>query len=257
MKIAICGILGKMGREIVKVAYEKKIKIVAGIEKEEFKNESPKKIFNIEYDFPILSAPEDLDKIQEKPDIIVDFSQPGVIIPFIEHCTKNNLKIGFVIGTTGFSKEQEEKIKELSEKTPIFMSSNMSRGINLLLKILPEIKKNLPDFDVEIVEIHHRMKKDSPSGTALKLADVLGGKRVFGREGIAGPRQKDEIGVFAVRGGDVVGDHTVFFLGDGERIEITHRASSRRVFAIGAIKAAEMIYEKLKEGKKGLFSSMF
>jgi len=261
MKIAICGILGKMGKEIVNVAYEKGVKICAGIERKEFEGKSSKEFFPfIPYEFSIISSEEALKKIheREKIDVIIDFSHRGVITPYLKFVYENKIDIGFVIGTTGFSDEEIDFIKKCSESIPIFFSYNMSRGINLLLKkILPEIKKSLPDFDVEIVEIHHKLKKDAPSGTALKLAEVLGGQKIFGRSGIVGPRPENELGIFAVRGGDVVGDHIIFFLGDGERIEIVHRASSRRVFAVGAIKAAEIVFERKEKGQKGLITSFF
>lgn len=261
MKIGISGIAGKMGKEVLLCALEKNVDICLGIESESFKGATAKKIFpQLEKDFPIITSPDEVGKLRDLPDVIIDFSVKGAVIPYISYIIQNGLKVGFVIGTTGFSEEEREKLGEFSEKIPIFLSYNMSRGINLLLKILPEIKKSVPDFDIEIVEIHHKMKKDSPSGTALRLAEVLSSsdtKKITGREGIIGPRRKEELGIFAVRGGDVVGEHIIFFLGEGERIEIRHSATSRKVFASGAIYAAHFIYDKLKQGKSGFFSSIF
>jgi len=264
MKVGICGICGRMGKEVAKVCYEKGIKVILGIENKEIKVKA-EEIMKKEIGYipqQVIFSPDEIETLHEIPDVIIDFSHKGVIIPYMRKVVELGKRIGFVIGTTGFSDEEKKEIEKLSQNIPIFMSSNMSRGINLLLKILPEIKKYLPDFDIEVVEIHHRKKIDAPSGTAIRLVEVLKSgtedeKIIYGRHGIVGERKENEIGVFAVRGGDVVGDHTVFFLGDGERIEITHRASSRRVFAIGAISASEIVFEKLKKGENGLITSFF
>lgn len=263
MKIGICGVAGRMGREVLSVAAEMNIRVVLGIEVEAYRGANVGRMFpSIGYVFPLITSPSEMDHIraEDLPDVVIDFSTAGAVIPYIEHVVMRNLRIGFVIGTTGFSEQELKAIERSSASLPIFISYNMSRGINLLLKVLPEMKKNLPDFDVEIVEIHHRMKRDSPSGTAIRLADVLSDRdtiRISGRDGMVGPRKKNELGIFAVRGGDVVGEHIVFFLGDGERLEIKHAVSSRRVFASGSLYAARLIYEKLKTGENGLFRSMF
>ncbi|MCS7213401.1 MAG: 4-hydroxy-tetrahydrodipicolinate reductase [Candidatus Calescibacterium sp.] len=263
MKLGISGIAGKMGKEVFHSASEKNLKVCLGIEAESLGKINIKNLFpQIDYDFPIITSPEGFKTIAKEniPDVIIDFSTKGAIIPYLDYICKNKIRTGFVIGTTGFSEEDLRKIKQYAQNVPILLSYNMSRGINLILKILPEIKKNLPDFDVEILEIHHKMKKDSPSGTALLLAEALSSEdtqKITGREGMVGPRKKNELGIFAVRGGDVVGEHIIFFLGDGERIEIKHTATSRKVFANGAIHAAMFIYEKLKQGHVGLYSSIF
>lgn len=261
MKIGICGIGGRMGKEVARISSEKGMKITLGIERKEIKGDI-REILRKELGFlpeHIIFSPEELSSLPSPPDVIIDFSHRGVIIPYIRKVVEENMSTGFVIGTTGFSEEELSEIENLSQKVPIFMASNMSRGINFLLKFLPEVRSALYDFDVEIVEVHHGKKKDAPSGTALRLAEVLkkGEELVFGRKGMVGERRKNEIGVFAVRGGDVIGDHTIFFLGDGERIEITHRATSRRVFAVGAVEASKIIFEKLKKGEKGLITSFF
>ena len=155
-----------------------------------------------------------------------------------------------VIGTTGLSEGQQEELAAAAARTPLFWAPNMSVGVNVLLELLPQLVRMLGDlYDVELSEIHHKFKKDAPSGTALKLAQVLAEakgwdlKQVaqYCREGIIGERPKDEIGVQTLRGGDVVGDHTVYFFGPGERIEVTHRAHSRETFAQGALRAAKWI----------------
>ena len=166
---------------------------------------------------------------------------------------KENLRIAagkgksMVIGTTGFSKEDLTEIGTLTKTVPCVLASNMSLGVNLLLKVLQDIARVLgDDYDIEIVEAHHRLKKDAPSGTALKMAQVIADAvdrnleevAVYARKGIIGQRTKKEIGIQTIRAGDIVGEHTVIFGGLGERIEITHKASSRDTFARGALKAA-------------------
>ncbi|MCS7285068.1 MAG: 4-hydroxy-tetrahydrodipicolinate reductase, partial [Hydrogenobacter thermophilus] len=155
--------------------------------------------------------------------------------------------------TTGFSEEEMKEMEECSQNAPLLISPNMSLGVNLLFKLVQISVKALKDknFDMEISEIHHRFKKDAPSGTALKLASIVAQElgvplkdhAVFGRKDIQ-PRKDKDIGVFAIRGGDVVGDHTVYLLGFGERIELTHRATSRDTFAKGAIEASRWIKDK-------------
>jgi 4-hydroxy-tetrahydrodipicolinate reductase len=157
-----------------------------------------------------------------------------------------------VIGTTGFSETEISEIKAASKKIPVFFTPNMSVGVNLLFKLAEEAAKIIPGYDIEIVELHHNQKKDAPSGTAVKLLEVISralGKDpkkigVFGRQGTPGARSKEEIGVMAVRAGDIVGEHTVYLAGPGERIELTHRAFSRDTFAAGALRAAKWVYGK-------------
>ena len=158
-----------------------------------------------------------------------------------------------VIGSTGIKAEQMETIREAARKTAVVQSPNMSIGVNLMFKVAADVARILgDDYDVEIVETHHRFKKDAPSGTAVKLADVVASSLgremkevgVYGREGMVGERTKREIGVFAMRSGDVVGEHTLVFGGIGERFEITHRAHSRDTFARGAVRAAHWILGK-------------
>ena len=155
-----------------------------------------------------------------------------------------------VIGTTGFDANQKKSLAEFAQKTPIFLSPNMSVGINVLLKILPELTRLLGDqYDVEMMEIHHNKKRDSPSGTALRLAEALaeakswelGRTACYHREGLIGERPADQLGIQTLRGGDVVGDHTVYYFGPGERISVTHQAHSRENFAKGALRAARWL----------------
>lgn len=186
---------------------------------------------------------------------ILDFTAPTLSVETAELAAKNGCCV--VIGTTGFDAVQKERLIAAAVKTPIFQSANMSVGVNALLQILPRLTRLLGSaYDMEICEIHHRMKKDSPSGTAIKLGQCLAeaaGKKYEEvacccREGIIGARSDEEIGIQSLRGGDVVGDHTVFYFGRGERIEITHRAHSRETFAQGALRAAAWIVNQ-KAGK--------
>ncbi len=180
--------------------------------------------------------------------VVIDFSNPQASLHSAEVAAKRGISL--VIGTTGFSPEEQETLKGYARKTRIFWSPNMSVGVSVLQKILPELTRALgPDYDVDIAEIHHHNKKDAPSGTALRLGECvaeargwdLANVRNSARDGIIGPRPKEEIGIMALRGGDVVGVHTVYFMGPGECIEVTHRAESRANFARGALRAAEWL----------------
>jgi len=180
--------------------------------------------------------------------VVVDFTAPESSLAMAEKAAEFGNPA--VIGTTGLDKDQQAKLAVFAQKTPLFWAPNMSVGINVLLKILPSLVQALgPAYDMEIVETHHRMKKDSPSGTALKLAQCLAEARGWEyddvkkhcRDGIIGERPRNEIGVQTLRGGDVVGEHTMYFFGPGERIEVTHRAHSRETFAAGALRAAKWL----------------
>ncbi|HET8564271.1 MAG TPA: 4-hydroxy-tetrahydrodipicolinate reductase [Candidatus Binatia bacterium] len=188
---------------------------------------------------------------------IIDFTNPSASVGFLRSATKQ--KIPIVIGTTGFDTKQLDEIKELAQRTPTLLSANMSLGINLLMSVLGKAAAVLgDDYDVEIIEAHHRFKKDAPSGTALVLGRTIAQalKRdldtvaISGREGMVGERGKKEIALFSVRAGDIVGEHTVIFGGIGERIEFVHRAHSRDTFARGAIRAAQWLIKQ----KTGLYS---
>lgn len=193
---------------------------------------------------------ENLADLAEKGEkgIIIDFTAPAASIKAAETAAASQW--GIVMGTTGFDAAQKRRLAELAFATPILWSANMSVGVNTLLRVLPELAKALGTaYDMEMVEIHHKHKKDAPSGTALMLADVLAQARGQDldkarkscRDGITGERAPGEIGVMALRGGDVVGVHTCYFFGPGEALEITHRAESRENFARGAIRAAKWL----------------
>ncbi len=191
-----------------------------------------------------------LDEIlpQAKGAVIIDFTAPEASLDMARVAKKHGNAA--VIGTTGLNKAQQDELRALAAAIPLFWAPNMSVGVNVLLKVLPDLVRKLgPDYDLEMVEVHHNRKKDAPSGTAIKLAQCLAEARDwdydavknYARQGIIGPRPKEEIGVQTLRGGDVVGEHTVFFFGPGERVEVTHRAHSRETFAQGALRAAKWL----------------
>lgn len=189
-------------------------------------------------------------------DLLIDFTRPEGTLEHIAFCVANNKKM--VIGTTGFDDAGKQAIKEASEKISIVFASNYSVGVNLVFKLLEKAAKVMGDYcDIEVIEAHHRHKVDAPSGTALSMgehiAKTLGRDLkthgVFERNGITGERKRDEIGFATIRAGDVVGEHSVWFADEGERVEIAHKASSRMTFANGAVRAAKWLESK----QKGLF----
>lgn len=194
---------------------------------------------------------ESLDTAIRKSSVVVDFTAPGATLAAIEACRAAGVPI--VIGTTGFTPEQKLLIAEAARQVPLCIAANYAIGVNVALKLVELAARTLgPDYDVEIVEAHHRHKVDAPSGTALAFGEAaaagldrdLRSNAVFGREGQTGARMRETIGFATVRGGDVVGDHTVLFLGDGERVEISHRATNRANFANGALRAAAWLVGK-------------
>jgi 4-hydroxy-tetrahydrodipicolinate reductase len=198
-----------------------------------------------------IDAGDDFGAIVPKCDAVIDFSYHDATSAFAEQCARH--KKALVIGTTGHTDAQKAEIKAAASQIPIVWSSNYSMGVNTLFWLTRKATEILgPDFDLEIVEMHHRLKKDAPSGTAATLAEILAEVRNqqlkevirHGREGLVGERTKAEIGMHAVRGGDVVGDHTVIFATEGERVELTHKASSRDTFANGALRAAQWVVGK-------------
>lgn len=252
IKLTVCGAAGRMGSRIIALSKEyAELKLVGAIESKA----NPK----VGLDAGVVAGvgemgvkiSEDISKVIGETDVVVNFTSPEATLEHLEIVRKN--KKSMVIGTTGFSNEQISIIQNASRDIPIVLSPNMSIGVNLLFKILRDVARVLgDDYDIEIVEAHHRMKKDAPSGTAVKMAKVIAealGRNfdevaVYARKGIIGERTKKEIGIQTVRAGDIVGEHTVLFGGLGERIEITHKASSRDTFARGALKAALWLYGK-------------
>ncbi|MBK5242753.1 4-hydroxy-tetrahydrodipicolinate reductase [Clostridium sp.] len=235
IKMLLNGCNGKMGKIISELASSSStISIVAGVDK----NSS-----NLNY--PCYN---NINECNDDIDVILDFSRPEALDSLCEYSKEKNIPIVFC--TTGYTEEDLSKINSLSSEVAVFHSANMSIGINIVNNILKSISNMLyKDFDIEIIEKHHNQKVDSPSGTALLLAntikDSIKDETIFvkGRDGI-GKRDHKEIGIHAIRGGNIIGDHEIIFAGKGECIEIKHTAISREVFAVGALKACEYIYKK-------------
>lgn len=193
-----------------------------------------------------ITITEDLGACVERGEVVIDFSSPAATLQHVAIAVQH--KLAMVIGTTGFSADESEEVRSRAQAVPCVLSPNMSVGINLVFSLIAEMARVLGDgYDIEVIEAHHRLKKDAPSGTALKMAEILASATgrdldqvgVYARKGLIGERKKGEIGIQTIRAGDIVGDHTVLFGGMGERIEITHRAQSRDTFAAGALRAAQ------------------
>jgi 4-hydroxy-tetrahydrodipicolinate reductase len=250
VKVAILGCSGRMGRNLIQAAVEhQSIELVGGSVRESSSF--------INFDLGELAGigaigqktSTDLNDLLNA-DVFIDFTSIETTLENIKWCQQHNKAL--VIGTTGFSDEQVSLIEKAGEHMPVILAPNTSVGVNLMFKLLEVTAKAIGDYtDIEIFEAHHRFKKDSPSGTAVKMgqviADTLGRDlnkvAVYGREGITGERDKETIGFATVRAGDIVGEHTAFFADIGERLEITHRASSRMTFALGAMRAAFWLSE--------------
>lgn len=242
VNVLISGALGKMGKKVFDAcAINEKTTAVCGVDiKEDLSNAS----------FPVYQS---FACVNEIVDVVVDFSSPSNLDNILEFCLKKNIPA--VLCATGYSAEQVEKINQFSKKIAIFRSGNMSLGVNVLIDLVKKAASALGDFDVEIIEKHHNQKVDAPSGTALMLADAV--KSVcdekfytYGREGIVGKRDKNEIGIHSVRGGGIVGEHDVIFASGFETVTLSHLATDRSVFADGAVKA--VLY--IKDKKSGLFN---
>jgi dihydrodipicolinate reductase len=243
MKITICGAAGRMGQSILDIAKtDENVQICGAVEYDA----SPA----IGTGTPAIISASSIESVLPATEVLIDFTNPDNALKNLEFAKK--YKIPVIIGTTGFIAEQKEKIAEAAKEIPVVLSPNMSVGVNILFKLVEEVTKLIPDYDIEILELHHNKKKDAPSGTAVKLADIAAaaiGKNmneigVYGRKTVLGERRKDEIGVMSIRGGDIVGEHTVYFAGTGERIELTHRAQSRNTFGAGAVRAAKWVIGK-------------
>ena len=248
LNIAIAGSSGRMGRALLEaVAQSPDTRLHAALERAG----SP---YLGKDAGELIGAPngvlirEDADSALQGCDVLIDFTRPEATLHHMELCRAHGVKM--VIGTTGFSPEEKEKIVAASRDCGIVFAPNMSVGVNLLFKLLDTAARVLNEgYDIEVLEAHHRHKVDAPSGTALRLGEVvahalgrdLAECAVYGREGVTGERSPSTIGFATVRGGDIVGDHTVLFAGIGERVEITHKASSRATFALGALRAARFL----------------
>jgi 4-hydroxy-tetrahydrodipicolinate reductase len=254
--IAIAGSSGRMGRALIEaVAQSGDFRLKAALERADspFLGKDAGELFGAPCGIGISA---DLDRVLPGCDVLVDFTRPEATLQHLDLCRR--LGIRMVIGTTGFSADQKERFVEASGSISMVIAPNMSVGVNLTFKLLELAAKVLDDgYDIEIVEAHHRHKVDAPSGTALRMGEVVAAAlgrdlaecAVYGREGVTGERKASTIGFATVRGGDIVGDHTVMFAGTGERVEITHKASSRATFAQGALRAARFLSSR----KNGLF----
>ncbi len=238
IKVAIVGSTGRMGAHLINNTVEDEgLELAAVHVFDELKTSVPKSTV----------ITNDMDKVVELADVIIDFSAPVATEALCEAVIKNPTPI--VVATTGFTPHQQNLLAEAAKVAPVLYSSNMSVGIALLKQLVRDVSSKLKDFDIEIVEMHHRHKVDAPSGTALTLAEFaaegrgldLDKVRVSGRDGQIGARSKDEIAVMALRGGDIVGRHTVGFYNDGEYIELGHTATSRETFSKGAIRGAKWL----------------
>jgi 4-hydroxy-tetrahydrodipicolinate reductase len=198
-----------------------------------------------------IKITDNLEEALNGADALIDFTRPEASMQYIEACRK--AKVSMVIGTTGFSSEQKQIIQDAAKDIAIVFAPNMSVGVTLLINLVEQAAKVLNDgYDIEVVEMHHRYKVDAPSGTALRLGEAaakglgqsLDDCAIYTREGVTGEREAGKIGFATMRGGDVVGDHTVVLAGIGERVELTHKASSRATFALGALRAAKFLRGK-------------
>jgi 4-hydroxy-tetrahydrodipicolinate reductase len=242
MRFGIVGANGRVGQLLVKIIKDKKLELGSVIVKDELKVSLP--------DNTLVT--NDFKTFLENCDIVIDFSAPSATEKLIETSLENGLNRAMMIATTGFNDHQKNLLIKASETMPILYATNTSLGIAVLNKVVSMVSKTLENFEIEIVEMHHRYKKDAPSGTALTLAEHcakareldLDKVRVSGRDGIIGERTKDEIAVMALRGGDIVGRHTVGFYNDGEFLELNHTATSRETFAQGAIKVGTWLVEQ-------------
>jgi len=253
--IAVSGALGRMGKRIIALASQNdQLKVARAIDSPAHSllgSDAGDAAGIGRIDVPVESG------LSQKVDVLLDFSSPEGTRRRIEECLV--LKTAMVIGTTGLSEEDTGRIKEASKNIAVVQAPNMSVGVNVIFSIAGKVAKLLgPEYDIEIVETHHRFKKDAPSGTALRIARVIADElgidlahsAVYGRKGIIGERKKGEIAILARRSGDIVGLHTITYGTIGEEIELTHRATSRDTFAVGALRAAKFVSGK----KSGLFS---
>lgn len=237
INILLNGCNGKMGKVISGlVSEDENSNIICGID---LNTDST-------FGYPVYSSPAE---IKENADVIIDFSHPSAFNNIIDYAIYSKTPI--VIATTGLSSEQVSKIKEVSEIIPVFYSANMSIGVNLIIDLARKATKLLSDkFDIEIIEKHHNQKIDAPSGTALAIADAINEELdnsynyVYDRHSVRKKRDKKEIGIHAVRGGTIVGEHDVIYAGNNEVVTLSHLATSREIFAEGAVKAAKYMYKK-------------
>ena len=247
--VVINGCLGRMGKMLSEtIEADKRFNLIGGLEAADYCPASGTTTLEKGREIPVYSS---LDQFGEDSAVVIDFTFPKVTLALIEDCKKKGYSI--VIGSTGFTEEEIASIEESAKSISIVFGYNMSLGVNLLSKAVEMVASKLPlSYDCEITEIHHKFKKDSPSGTAIKLGkNVADGRKqklddvaIYGREGIDLDRPEGEIAMHGIRGGDVVGEHDVMFIGHGERIVLSHKAHSRMAFVSGAVEAASYLSDK-------------
>ncbi|GAB4297123.1 MAG: 4-hydroxy-tetrahydrodipicolinate reductase [Desulfuromonadia bacterium] len=247
-RIAVCGAAGRMGQRIIVAIAEAGCTLSGALERPGHPRLG-EDAGTIAGCGPLgVCITDDLNGVVAGCDVLIDFTTPAVSLKNIEACALKKKPI--VVGSTGFTPRERELAAELAKDIPCVIAPNMSVGVNVCFKVLKDIARALGDgFDVEIVELHHNKKKDAPSGTAVRMGEVVA--EALGRdyhrvarccrEGIIGERTQEEIGMQTVRGGDIVGEHTVYFIGQGERIELTHRAMTRDMFSRGSVRAARWV----------------
>lgn len=252
IKAVVSGVAGRMGGRIITLVHESEdIELVGATEAARHPAIGRDAGEGVGLGSIGISIVDGIDNVLEKADVLIDFTHHLASMEHLKKAVEQNMAI--VIGSTGFSDEEMAQIRELATRTRCVLAPNMSVGVNVVFKVLHDVARILGgDYDVEIVEAHHRFKKDAPSGTAVKMAQILASALgrdlskvgVYGRQGLIGERSDEEIGIQTLRGGDIVGEHTVLFIGQGERIEITHRAHSRDNFARGALRAARWVVDQ-------------
>ena len=245
-RIAVMGAAGRMGKTLIEaVSLAEGAKLCAAIDRTDSSLVGADAGELVGLGKVGVTLAGDLNAVINDFDVLIDFTHPSVTLKNLEVCRQAGKAM--VIGTTGFTPEEKQQLSEAAKQIPIVFAANFSVGVNLCLKLLDTAARVLgDDVDIEIVEAHHRHKVDAPSGTALRMGEVVANAlgrdlqkvAVYGREGQTGARERETIGFATVRAGDVVGDHTVLFAADGERVEITHKASSRMTFAKGAVRSA-------------------
>ncbi len=245
INICIVGAEGRMGRTLInQIAQTPELQLVGAI------THTNSQLLGTNVT-PAIKLSDDLNSVINQSNVIIDFSNPESTLNTLEQASIANCAV--VIGTTGFTDSQKGTISHYSQKIPVLFSANMSVGVNLMYALLAVATKALGNSaDIEIIEMHHRNKVDSPSGTALKMGEVIANTlhrdlkahAIFGRVGQDGPRDQKTIGFATLRGGDVIGDHTAIFADIGERIEITHKATDRSTFAQGALRAATWLFDQ-------------
>jgi 4-hydroxy-tetrahydrodipicolinate reductase len=249
--VAVTGASGRMGRTLIEASLDAQgVTLGAAIERSDSSMIGADAGELIGRERQQVSMVGDLSQVLDDFDVLIDFTAPEATMNNIEICAKNAKRM--VIGTTGLTDDQRQQLQKASEKTAIVFAPNMSVGVNLCFKLLDIAARVMnEDIDIEIIEAHHRHKVDAPSGTALRMGEVVASAlgrdlkdcAVYGREGYTGARDRTTIGFETIRAGDIVGEHTVMFAGIGERVEITHKATSRMTFAKGAVRAAQWIMQ--------------